>query len=659
MGTGLETVINGNIETTLLQYQTLLDIEGIAILTVDVDGVITTISPSIVGITGHDPEALVGSLLLALVNEQYRDTLRQKHEDKLSVRADVPLIALDGATVWVRYRALPLEDGGFHALVQDITEQRQATTERKTETNRQSKILNALPDMLLIINADGVITEAYDNNDLDASDDGIFERSLDDTGLPSDVVHKIRKLVTESINKQDLTQISFTLNNSDYLLDYDVRIVPLNTQEGIVLVRDATAEVSQRRDLIAEIDDLNVIRQVNLELGDTLHLNTVIQLGLDATQRISGASAGFLSIVQPDGALVLGGFIGNYNRDVLEKILEKKGGFITQALQATEPHIILQPQKADNYVPLLDDTEEVMLIPLRSTERIVGMIQVESRRRNRFNKNRFDLIMSITGRVAAYLDNANLYQQTQDQLVELQNLYDAVRYLEQLKTDMIRIASHDLKNPLTGIVGYVDMLREYGDNLTDEQQEFVKEIRSAARQMTRITSSILSLERIEHMAQHQATDVFNLRDLVERTIAEHITYTGQKEQVLTYDLPKDAVPIVGDPFQLHEGLSNLISNAIKYTPTEGKIHIELKRDGCQALLQVKDTGYGIPESQHKRIFSPFFRAKSRETKKIEGTGLGLHLVKNIIKRHDGEMIFNSIYGEGSTFGFIVPIYGCE
>jgi len=84
--------------------------------------------------------------------------------------------------------------------------------------------------------------------------------------------------------------------------------------------------------------------------------------------------------------------------------------------------------------------------------------------------------------------------------------------------------------------------------------------------------------------------------------------------------------------------------------------VTLQRDGSFAEFRVTDTGYGIPEGQQQRLFSPFFRARSKETAQIEGTGLGLHLVKNIIERHNGQMIFASTYGQGSYFGFRLPLH---
>jgi signal transduction histidine kinase len=109
--------------------------------------------------------------------------------------------------------------------------------------------------------------------------------------------------------------------------------------------------------------------------------------------------------------------------------------------------------------------------------------------------------------------------------------------------------------------------------------------------------------------------------------------------------------VKGDIAQLREAMDNLIGNAIKYTPDKGSITVRLRVNGDSAIFEVKDSGIGIPKDQQARLFQPFFRVKSSETAKIEGTGLGLHLVKNIVERHQGKMRVHTVYGEGSTFGF--------
>lgn len=119
-------------------------------------------------------------------------------------------------------------------------------------------------------------------------------------------------------------------------------------------------------------------------------------------------------------------------------------------------------------------------------------------------------------------------------------------------------------------------------------------------------------------------------------------------------LPHEPLIIMADPAQLHEAVFNLVENAVKYTPEGGLVHVELSIEQGDAVFKVQDTGYGIPEDQQKKLFEPGFRAQSEETENITGTGWGLYLVKGIVERHGGEMIFHSEYRKGSTFGFRLP-----
>jgi signal transduction histidine kinase len=169
--------------------------------------------------------------------------------------------------------------------------------------------------------------------------------------------------------------------------------------------------------------------------------------------------------------------------------------------------------------------------------------------------------------------------------------------------------------------------------------------------MKKIIRDILSLQRIEELAQGNINEAIDLNGLARQVYESQRYPAAHKGQILRFESPDYQMVIRGDSAQLREAMTNLISNAIKYTPDGGEITIYLWEENDMFYFDVVDNGYGIPEDQQDRLFQPFFRAKSQETQPIEGTGLGLHLVQNIIQRHKGRMRFQSVYGQGSTFGF--------
>ena len=297
-----------------------------------------------------------------------------------------------------------------------------------------------------------------------------------------------------------------------------------------------------------------------------------------------------------------------------------------------------------------------MVIPLVSREKIIGLLNLETTKASRFTEDSFQFLQILANRISVALDNTRLYQDAQTHLQEVQQLYDQVSRLEKLKTDMIRIAAHDLRNPLGIISGYLQMIEMEKDQLDESIVNYISPMMESTDRMTSILHEILSLERIEQMAAEEFQTKFSLREYVEKAYHE---FKGQAEGrslelAFVVDDKDHDFAVIGDPSQIYEAMTNLLSNAVKYTPETGKVDILLSCDSDNAIFKVTDTGFGIPAEQQEKLFQPFFRAEVSEVEGIEGTGLGLHLVKSIIDRHKGELIFSSEYGKGSIFGFSLP-----
>jgi signal transduction histidine kinase len=371
---------------------------------------------------------------------------------------------------------------------------------------------------------------------------------------------------------------------------------------------------------------------------------------------LAGAEDGFVMLFSEEVGRILRA-AGDY-RDIAFDQTSQLPKIAGRTMEIQEPQLIADVSEHTGCDDLLPETCAVMTFPLHFHERAVGVIHLETRRTGNFTPQNFDFMKLLASRIATAIDNARLYQVSQHQLTELQQLYTQVSNLEQLKTDMIRIASHDLRNPVGIINGYLELMRlDITDRLDESEREYLDGIDEAVKRMQSIVTDILSLERIQQVAHKPFSDRVDIAELAERVVQGHALEAEKKSLQLDLDLRPGQQPfsVRGDRAQLFEALSNLLTNAIKYTPEGGQVGVVVEQQGGRVALIVRDTGYGIPEGQQERLFQPFYRVQTRETLAIDGLGLGLHLVKNIVERHKGRMLFESTYGEGSLFGFELPL----
>ncbi len=270
------------------------------------------------------------------------------------------------------------------------------------------------------------------------------------------------------------------------------------------------------------------------------------------------------------------------------------------------------------------------------------------------------LLFSIQSRLPFNVDEVTLGEESvRIDVTSLQN-YDlstvvvgdvtALVELGKLKTQMLRIASHDLKNPLSRVIGFAELI-EMDGQLDEENQRFLTYIQRSGEEMLQIITDILNLERLR--SGKSVREPVNLNLLINQVCASHQPDVIQKQQVFEIDLPELPIIIQGDTAQLSQAVTNLVGNAVKYTPDRGKISVHLKFESGIIRLDVQDTGYGIPQSAQDKLFTEFYRVKSKATSHISGTGLGLSLVRSVIEAHGGTVGFSSEEGKGSTFYFIL------
>jgi len=227
-----------------------------------------------------------------------------------------------------------------------------------------------------------------------------------------------------------------------------------------------------------------------------------------------------------------------------------------------------------------------------------------------------------------------------------------LKELDKMKSDFVSTVSHDLRSPLASISGYAFLLPEAGE-LNQTQQEFVEGIRQSMAKMTTLIDNLLDLGKIEARVGMEMRPC-QLVTVINKAVKSLREQARTKEIALQLDLPPELSLVQGNPVRLDQVVSNLVDNAIKFTPKGGMVTVSAREEKGKVVVEVKDTGIGIAPEDQLHLFEKFYRVSSEETSDIEGTGLGLAIVKSIVEGHGGRLWVKSQLGQGSIFGFALP-----
>jgi len=228
--------------------------------------------------------------------------------------------------------------------------------------------------------------------------------------------------------------------------------------------------------------------------------------------------------------------------------------------------------------------------------------------------------------------------------------------IDKMKSEFIALASHQLRTPLSAISVYAHMLQDgYAGTLNDQQMEYVTRTVDATTRMQALINALLNISRIESGQLAYNPKRVVMQEVIEQVLDESKPATKQKKLRIIRRLPKLPLVIMSDCLMVKEIISNLVTNAIQYTPPNGHITISARQEKQTVVIAIRDTGIGIPLDHRSQLFSPFYRAENALEYFESGTGLGLYLVKLLIAILNGEISFTSQEGKGSTFFVTIPM----
>jgi len=239
-------------------------------------------------------------------------------------------------------------------------------------------------------------------------------------------------------------------------------------------------------------------------------------------------------------------------------------------------------------------------------------------------------------------------------VLELRDVSD-LRHLEAVRRDFVSNVSHELKTPLAAMRGYTEALSEDPEMPEATRRSFVEKAHRNTERLAAIVGDLLSLSRLESQERDLSFEPLDLRGLLEGVIAELQDLADSRQARLVVEAPDGGLVAEADPQALSMAISNLISNAIQYSPEGEEVHIRLVGGADEALLEVIDRGPGIPPHEQERVFERFYRVDKARSRKLGGTGLGLAIVRHVMAAHGGRVELESQPGEGSLFRLVLPV----
>jgi two-component system, OmpR family, phosphate regulon sensor histidine kinase PhoR len=308
-------------------------------------------------------------------------------------------------------------------------------------------------------------------------------------------------------------------------------------------------------------------------------------------------------------------------------------------------------------------TEEVLGFPLEGCpqgSKISLIAQLLSRKQPDFVKDeparlRLDLQEKVVELSIAPIQHKQTSSEEGGVVLNLRDVTQQAE-LDRMKTDLISIVSHEIRSPLSNIIGYIDLvLTDPSHKIVEEQANFLSVAKRNGAKLATLVDDMLDLSRLEAGKVEMNLEDVDVEYLINFAVLSFHNEAELRKIVLTKRLSGDP-HASGDMDRLQQVLTNLLSNAIKYTPEGGAVEISGDSCGETVILRVTDSGIGLLPEDQARLFQRFFRVRSAETRKISGTGLGLSIAKSIVDAHGGRLTVQSEYGKGSTFSVILPAW---
>jgi len=301
-------------------------------------------------------------------------------------------------------------------------------------------------------------------------------------------------------------------------------------------------------------------------------------------------------------------------------------------------------------------TRTVLATPLLRQGVPIGVIMIRRMEVRPFTDRQIALLETFADQAVIAIENVRLFQEIREKSRQLEEANERLTELDRLKSDFVSNVSHELRTPLTAIKGAVDLiLREVTGPLNEKQTHYLTRVRSNTQHLAGLINDLLDLSKIESGKLELSSTRVSLGGLVHEVVETLRPVAAEKIVALDVTIPEPSILVWADRDKITQVLTNLIGNAIKFTPPHGRVTVSSASDDADWVrVSVSDSGLGISANEHERVFVKFYQVAPNGGPKPKGTGLGLAISKTLVELHGGKIWVESEINRGSTFYFTLP-----
>ena len=451
--------------------------------------------------------------------------------------------------------------------------------------------------------------------------------------------------------KERVIGVLEVINRLDGLpfVEDDVNLLAAFAGQAAVSIENSRLYTLTDQELNDRVEELSVMQRIDRELNASLDVGRAMRITLEWALRQSRSDAGLIGVLEGRGMRLT----AQQGYDEIEVTYKDNPIPLEQpALRAAVESGQPQRVRLDDLHPgLLPGALTQTVIPIRREAAVIGLVVLESRMVESQGGQELVFLSRLSDHAAIAIANAQLYN-------EIQAANDA-------KSEFVSFVAHELKNPMTSIKGYSELLAKGAVGpVTEMQGNFLNTIQSNVERMSTLVSDLNDNSKIEAGRLRLDFKALEFAGAVEEVMRSTKRQLDDKKQSATTKIPAKLPKLWADPTRLAQILVNLISNANKYTPESGQITIGAEKaknkwdpEGAAEVVHiwVQDTGIGISQEDQQKIFQKFFRSDDQKARESPGTGLGLNITRSLVELMGGRIWFESEFRLGTTFHFSVPV----